>query len=499
MTRALVLLVGVVFGLTVAVVSAYPNEFGKPATPQPYAQNDGLAHYDIQVHTRDAHAHQDEPMAAQHGSACQGPPATHTVSTKADAVFVCNDHVMTSLNASGYGMIVITPSQLMNCTAACSVMWEMSTERQSTRDYWALTVSPWDDNLTLPFEGSVDLQGLPRNGLSITADNGVGYPRAIIRNNDVSTGIAQDLIPFNRGVQVGINQAATRQPFKLTLTHNHVRFERLASTTAPGVVFFDVDAAIGNRSDYVVQFEHHSYTPTKDGAGVPATWHWFNPTGPVLSPSVPFTIIKADKTLVTERSNNVINFDAPAPANAYLRFTGWCKPVITPNGKPSITPSKKAFVGRYEVAAPYWVPIPQGTTSINVSFEPDAGWYYGHITCGMQDPHIWAKSGGASSTPTPSASPTTTPATPTPSVTPTPTAVPTATATPVPPTSTPTAVPPTATPSPTATSTPVPPTCETWVLLPNGQYYLFTGTLEKWLKYPNGSYTGPHAVSQGLC
>ena len=59
-----------------------------------------------------------------------------------------------------------------------------------------------------------------------------------------------------------------------------------------------------------------NYNPTKDNAGVPATWHWdeFN-----LSPSVPFTMIKSPTRIVEDETP--VHFNAPAPANAYLRFS----------------------------------------------------------------------------------------------------------------------------------------------------------------------------------
>src|SRR4051794_22251403 len=59
------------------------------------------------------------------------------------------------------------------------------------------------------------------------------------------------------------------------------------SATAPeGVVHIDTRCHCLLAPDYVVQFGHHSYNPTNEGAGVPATWHWDNLQP---SPSTPFS------------------------------------------------------------------------------------------------------------------------------------------------------------------------------------------------------------------
>src|SRR4029450_2992231 len=97
----------------------------------------------------------------------------------------------------------------------------------------------------------------------------------------------------HEGITAGTNQSAVRQTFKLTMNPGSVEFERLASATASGFVWtrdsqgnpgFAACACL-MASDYVVQFAHHSYTPEKDGAGVPGTWHWDNLQS---TPSTPF-------------------------------------------------------------------------------------------------------------------------------------------------------------------------------------------------------------------
>jgi hypothetical protein len=447
-----------------------------PATPLVIGQSVTYASLDVQAHNRgDSPVHGKSPWDAQHGSACQGPPATHTVQALSDSVFICNGHVMTSAYGNGYGEIVLTPNQLVNCSAGCTVQFDLSTERMSQRDWPDVWLTPWNDNLVLPFDaGDVDLQGVPRQGIHINGGGGTWQAETIA--NYVETALPNTWwIQAGDGIDTGVNQAAVRQTYKLTVQPGQVKFERLASATAPAQTW-TVDSA-GNpefsscacllASDYVVQFGHHSYNPTKDGAGVPATWHWFgNPSGLILSNATPFTLIHASPTLV-RTNNSLITFDAPAPANAFLRFSGVCKIKVDGNDAPKMT-----FIGHYEHASDYFVPIQAGTQSITVSFADD-DWYKTGFGCSAQDFHVWAKNGG----PPPSPTPTPLPFTPTA----TPTALPTATLVP-----TNTAI------VPTPTRTPLPPT-PTRTATPSGPKQACT------LRWGNGTLESYGQLTQAEC
>lgn len=412
--------------------------FGSPPSPQPIAQNGEYAHFDVQVHTR-VESNGDfadwlTPMQAEHGTDCAPPPATHTVQALSQSVFICNDHVMTALNGSGYGEAVITPSQLLDCSVSCTVQWDMSTERQSQRDWPDVWLTPWLDNLALPFDaGDVDLQGVPRQGLhfSLTGPDNSWIISGISNYTETTYGIGSPSI--QSGILAGTNQAAVRQSFRVTVTGSSVRMERLASASATGVVYFFgvIPGSLG--ADNVVQFAHHSYNPTKDNSGVPATWHW---SGFQLNPAVPFSLIHTTPALVNLPSP--VMFNSPAPAGAYLRFSAVCRVLID-----GVLATRQTFLGHPEHASDYFIPIAQGKTGVNVTFLAD-DWYSG--PCAAQDFHVWSK-GGPSSTPTPSATtiPTASPSpSSTPSASPT-TSVPTATLTPA---RAPTATPALSTPTP---------------------------------------------------
>ena len=161
------------FLLAVAVGGALAQFDLNPSSPLPLAQSGVAGGFDVQVHSRDSSTWGDsalDSMQAQHGADCSGPPSTHENHTYAGAVFICNNHVMTAMNAGGYGMIALTPGQLLNCSQGCTVQWDMSTERSSLRDWPDVWLTPWSDNLTLPFDaGDVDLQGVPRRGIHLSA------------------------------------------------------------------------------------------------------------------------------------------------------------------------------------------------------------------------------------------------------------------------------------------------------------------------------------------
>ncbi|MFN0146599.1 MAG: hypothetical protein ACKVT1_08820 [Dehalococcoidia bacterium] len=471
---SILVVTGVAFGAGTPSTATFTGAPLSPASMAGVPGGAALANFDVQVHSRDSNTwYQLENMNAQHGSDCSAPPATHSTNSYEGAVFQCKDHVMTAINASGYGLIYLTPNQMVDFAGGGSVSFELSTERMSTRDWFDIWVSPYNDNVALPFDaGDVDLQGEPRNTIHIGINNAQSVPIVrVIRNG--SSSVLNDVYnspSWNANIVAGTNQSATRQPFKLTLTPTHIRFERLASATGAAVVFVDKDIPALNWTQGVVQFGHHSYNPTKDGSGVPATRHWDNFT---ISPSVPFTIIKADRRYI-DNASQTLTFAQPAPTGAMLRFSAIGKVDVSFDGG-AFQPAAKQWAmtngTHLEHMSSFWTPMPAGARTVKLRFSND-GWYTTGYPMIAKDFAIF--SNGTASVPPPTATPATPTAAPaTPTATPaTPTATPaTPTATPATPTATPaapTATPatPTATPAtPTATPTASPsPSAGTWTL-----------------------------------
>lgn len=411
-----------VLGLVLASSAAgsYTATFdGAPASPQPVAAS--LQDFDVQVHSRDVDTWFSlESIAAQHGADCSAPPATHVNTAYNGSVFQCKDHLMTALNTSGYGVIYLTPNRLLDFSNGGSITFEQSTERMSSRDWWDILITPYAENLALPLlsdlSQGVDLQGPPRNTIHIGTDNGEGSPVLTIIRNGVEQAYQSgaQVQPENANIPAGVNQSATRQTFKFTVGGGRMKFERLASATGPAVVFWDVAASVPFTSG-IVQFGHHSYNPTKDGAGVPGTRHWDNIS---LDPATPFTMIKADRRFT---QGGTVNFSSTAPSNAYLRFAAICKVRI--NGQlvdRMPTTARSGFGYTPDHQSSYFVPISQGAQSVNVSFEDDGFWSTG-LGCIAKDFSVWSLAGsgdGSTATPTRTATPANTPGSGTPTATP---------------------------------------------------------------------------------
>jgi hypothetical protein len=453
--RKPLLLIAGLFGLAItffgvasgATSQPYVAAFtGAPAGPAPMPA--AIADFDVQIHSRDRDTwFQLEPINAQHGADCSAPPASHVNSSYEGSVYQCKDHLMTALNSSSYGVIYLTPNRILDFSNGGSVTWEMSTEQMSKRDWWDILITPYDQNMSLPLLSNlsqgVDLQGAPLNTIHVGGDNGQGSPVLTVVRNGVeqSYNSGETVRPVGYSVVPGTNEAAARQTFKLTVGNGRMKLERLQSATATALVFWDEAVSVPFTSG-VVTFGHHSYTPTKDGAGVPGTRHWDNIA---LNPAVPFTMIKADRRYT---QGGVVNFSSPAPAHSFLRFSGLCQISVDGVAVERVPDYDRWNMGYHpEHTSSYWVPIQQGKQSVNVSFSAD-GWYDQGFGCIAKDFSIWSQEAGGSQTP-----PTSTPTQPPPTATSTKTAP---TNTPIVPTATPTKT--TTVPTVTLTNSPVPPT-----------------------------------------
>lgn len=402
-----------------------------------------IPNWDVQVHSRDSGTwYTLEGINAQHGTDCTFPNATHYNDTYEGSVYQCKDHFMTAINAGGYGVLYLTPNQLVDFSGGtATISFDLSTLRMSTRDWVDLWITPYNDNLTLPFDqGDVDLQGLPRNGVHIqmSAFNG----QTTFRCNTISNFVETE-VPSNWWETWFHSSPTVRDTFKLEISSTHLKFYSPTMTYSDGSPWTACDTAISNLgwTNGVVQFGHHSYNPTKDNSGDPATWHWDNIA---ISPSQEFTIIKGDRRYI-DSSTQTINFTSPALTGSKLRFSanGANVEVSYNGGSTWQTATIQAAEQNVDRFKGYWVDIPTGTQSVKVR---GVNTFNGPFIA--QDFSIWSLTTGTAGTPTNTAVPTATNTS-----TNTPTATATSTSTPIPvPTNTPTLTP---TSAPTATPTPV--------------------------------------------
>jgi hypothetical protein len=305
-----------------AVPATFTDTFdGNPAAPEPFAS----PRWTVMVHERDSQVGPGiAPMQAHHGPDCSPPLATHPIDQRPQAAFTCNDHLMTALNDAAYGAVYLTPDHEVDFSAGeATIRWDVSTLRTSGRDWGDVWVTPREDALLMPLDGWLPSgYGLPRRGVHIRMDAFNG--KSTFRVEVIRDGVAQQ--PQQAWWVVyddWLTPSATRRDtFELRLGRAHLWF----GMPAYGKKWFDVALADLGWDRGVVQWGHHSYTPTKGCTPVPGdvtqchpnTWHWDNIS---ISPAVPFAVVKAaagDQAIVTDGSD--VPLAAPAPPGATLRF-----------------------------------------------------------------------------------------------------------------------------------------------------------------------------------
>jgi len=358
---------------------------GAPAMPLAWRP----ANWDVTVHSRNL-ADQDTLPAvnADHGTLCEAPPAIHPVSTYQDAVFLCNNHLMTAINGTDYGLVYLTPNQQVDFSNGTAVIkFDVSTLRRSKRDWLDMWITPFDQNLQLPLDNWLpDLNGEPQNSIHVRMDTFNG-DQSFFRVEDIQnfavtrldgnwwTGYEQFLTP----------SASIRTTFEVDISQTHIR------VGMPAYNFWWVDSDIPalGFTQGVVQFGHHSYNPSKDcnfdGTCGPNTWHWDNAS---ISPSIPFTIDRGSPIYAND-ANPVINLSAPSPSNGFLRFAGIGSALsVSYDGGVTWTPAVQQTVSESieEHFKSYWMPIPAGTTQIK--FSGQAFWGGDWI---VRDVSVWAK------------------------------------------------------------------------------------------------------------
>lgn len=352
-----------------AATTAHPAPFsftfaGNPAAPEPWKPSN----WDVVVNSRDlgTFAHL-EGMQAQHGSDCSPYPATHFNNTYDGAVFICRNHVMTAINAGGYGEIVLTPDHMVDFSSGdATIRFDISTLRTSLRDWVDVWITPFDDNLVLPLDFHVDLQGPPARAIQVKMDsfNGTVF-RAFQYENFQSRELPND---FTKSIeQLEKPSATTRTTFELTISRTHLKFG------APALGYNWINAPLNGLTwtRALVQLAHHSYNPTKDCKDqgfpvcLPNTWHW---SSFYISSAVPFSLLRGDPQVVHAGAPAVVNFPAAAPQSAFLRFAAIGSIEVSRDGGKTWQPAnRQAQQYHYdEHFSSYWTPVPAGTRSITI-------------------------------------------------------------------------------------------------------------------------------------
>lgn len=365
--------------------SGYLETFdGLPVTPQPWNPAD----WDVAVHSRDRETWQLlDSMQVGHGPGCEPPPGQHTNNTYEGAVFLCKDHLMTALRADGYGVIYITPNQLVDFSNGEAVIkLDVSTLRTTNRDWWDIWITRPQDNLVAPLEQWLpDLNGEPQNAVHIRLNFGNGAAPSGVFIGEIVTNFNAMALPRARfaGYEtLFIPSALQRRTFELRISQTHIRFG------LPGFNYWwiDTDIAPLEWDTGVVSIGTHSYNPLKQcPACQPSTYHWDNIS---INPAVPFTILRANRRFISPATTSFVDFPVPLTTAGYLRFSGIGErlEVSFDNGQTWQTAVIQAQEGYHDDHfRTYWTSAPIGTERVRFRGER---WFGGdwHI----RDISLWA-------------------------------------------------------------------------------------------------------------
>lgn len=430
----------------------FGNSFDRAAglPPLPFVTDSQSANWDVTIESRDFPTDYvlEEHEAHHSGTDCAGYPQTHTISAYEDAVFLCNNHLMTSIQAGGYAAVYLVPNRMLDFSAGEGVVSvDMSTLRTSTRDWSDFWIVPFADNLVAPLEDWIpDLEGYPRNSVHFFMENsgaGTTY-RTIITENFVSREIGNPQWPgYEAPLQAAIppgTSATRRDTFEMRISQDHIKF------WMPAYNYVWYEGAIGNGgltyTQGIVMLGHHSYNPLKPchDAEVPTdtcapdTWHWDNFT---INPAQPFTILNASRRYVDDNNESVpVTFPSPAPAGSYLRFHGRAADSniqYSLNGGSTWTNATRRAIqsaDKWAVFHSYWDAIPAGTQSVMIrgNTSPSGQGIFMARNITIWSETLIAPEPTATAGPSPTATVTRTPtAGPSPTNTPTPTRTPTPT------------------------------------------------------------------------
>ncbi len=331
---------------------------GAPARPLPFRSD----MWNATVHSRDRNTWQQlEPMAAHHGSTCGPPSTSHEVTAYEDAVFQCNDHIMTAINARGYGVIYLTPNQMIDFSQGEAIIrFDVSTFRSSARDWIDVWITPYEHNLQLPLNArGPDLQGPPRHAILVRMSDSPG--KTEFEAYSIRDWESQKLPQVSgRGYETFLQpDAKRRDTFELRISRTHLSF----GMPAYNHTWIDTAIPALDWSQGVVQLGHHSYNPTKASNGKPNTWHWDNVQ---IAPAIPFTTIPADRRYVDGDTGEPATLSRPAPAQAHLRFAAVGDGIEVSFDSRTWQTARKAgqkYNFRHKFHS-YWMPDPEGTTRV---------------------------------------------------------------------------------------------------------------------------------------
>ena len=256
--------------------SDFSGAWANPSAPLPAWGLPELADWGFVVHSRDS----EGVLTANwhdHGPNCEGPPSEHLSNLYIDSIFLCRNHIMTSIGEGGYGLAYMMPPVMATFGANDSfeISWRMSTLLTSSRDWVDLQIIPVANFSTMSLDPGFapDLQGVSPNTVWVTLDAFGGWQQCPNCDGQFGRELMDDVFlgsPTERLME--------RELFVLTIDNGFLSMSspEVGATWIPGSNVPDPNFCAGG---CVIVFGHHSYNPTKDPSPDGQfqemnTWHW---------------------------------------------------------------------------------------------------------------------------------------------------------------------------------------------------------------------------------
>ena len=340
-----------------------------PTSPRAFQNS---AEFSVSVNSRIGQTQQRlAPMDADHGTKCERPPSTHTVTEYQDAVFQCRSHLMTAVSSglfterTNMAVAMFSPNQVLDFSGGPAVIrFDASTKRASRRDWYEIWVTPFRDVQRIPIQADrVIMQGPSENalvvGLRSFNDKGV-FDASIFRDFNEF-----EIPGSNTGFETVITPSTMRSTFEIIIERDHLK----VWMPETGLVWIDQDIPDLGFNKGVVQFGHNSYEVFECASGCdegPATWHWDNIE---LTPAEPMAALAASDRFLNAGTSSFVSFPEPAPKRAWVQFTAIGKDLeVSFDGgatwlAATTQHDREVFVWRYRN---YWMAVPRGTTRMHV-------------------------------------------------------------------------------------------------------------------------------------
>lgn len=419
---------------------------GMPSAPQTFYPATG---YDVAVtHSQAASLGYDYNGALQaadthadHGPACDSPATDtallstgtqHTVTTLADSVYVCHDHVMTALDDTGYAQASITPDAVADWSGGqtVAIQWRVSTYTASDRDWWDVSLVPFSQQFDFYGDPQGDqLSGLTRTGLFVQSCGAGASGQHSVCLTVMNNGASRTVANTGAAIESVLTPSRiNRTLYEMDVSSGHVKIFLPADSTLPGrttaLTLLDANVTIPFTQG-ALTIAQEAYDELKSdacgppsqqrangGGCAPNTWHWSNIS---ISNSLHFDIAHPSARIM--RAGSPVNpFPAPAQAGSFLKFNGfWGSLQASFDGGASYhAVSDQASVkgmNSYGLRQAF-IPVPAGATGVLLKGTSDG---YGGSWV-VHDIALFGPVGSATPPPTP---------TPNPSPQPSPTGTPT--------------------------------------------------------------------------